>query len=162
MGRCLALANRGGSLVKAPPPRPRPRVATTAPERLHRNREIGGTRARVLKLSILPRWLSNQWFTDSLVAHDNSYFLQCRSRGAKISPLFSTYPLLNTPVAAPRPSHGYFKSLPILTRIYPSVDAGVPPRFPQWAGNARRATGGIRVEPAGKKSLDVRRDRRDE
>jgi hypothetical protein len=35
---------------------------------------------------ILPRWLSNQWFTDSLVGHANFHFLQCRARGAKLPP----------------------------------------------------------------------------
>src|ERR1035437_8766199 len=35
---------------------------------------------------ILPRWFSNQWLTDSLVAHPNFHFLQCRARGAKPFP----------------------------------------------------------------------------
>jgi hypothetical protein len=66
------------------------------------------------------------------------------SRGAKTSPLVSTYPILNTPLAALRPSRGFLKSLPILTRISYSLSARVPAVSPQCcaecsAANCRRA-----------------------
>jgi hypothetical protein len=38
--------------------------------------------------------------------------------------------LSNTPVAASRPSVGCFVSLPVLTRISPSLPFGVPPVYP--------------------------------
>src|ERR1035441_3443719 len=44
------------------------------------------------------------------------------------------HPLLNTTFAEPRPSCGSNWELPILTHIYPSVDAGVPPVSPQCSG----------------------------
>src|ERR1022692_2111937 len=65
------------------------------------------------------------------------YFLQCRTWGAKLTPLVSIYPLHNTPVAQPRPCGGSNYELPILTQIYPSVDAGVPPVSPQSFSNGR-------------------------
>src|ERR1017187_1711322 len=37
---------------------------------------------------ILPRWFSNQWLTDSLVAYSTFHFLQCRARGAIRIPSF--------------------------------------------------------------------------
>src|ERR1035437_6789394 len=68
---------------------------------------------------------------------DTSFgFLQCRARGVKISPLVSAHPPRNTPVATPRPRHRHFVNLPILTRIYPSVDGGVPPRIPPVRGES--------------------------
>jgi 16S rRNA G966 N2-methylase RsmD len=50
--------------------------------------------------------------------------------GAKTSPLFSTYPLQNTPVAALRPCNGSDVDFPILTRISPSFPSGGPPKIP--------------------------------
>src|ERR1039457_4009540 len=50
--------------------------------------------------------------------------------GATLTPLVSTYTPLDTTVAEPRPGGGSNWELPILTQIYPSVDAGVPPQFP--------------------------------
>src|ERR1035437_5683226 len=58
--------------------------------------------------------------------------------GAKLSPLFSTYPIANTPVAAPRSSYGSFVNLPILTRISLSLSPRVPPVSPQCFANAPR------------------------
>ena len=55
----------------------------------------------------------------------------CLTWGAKLSPLVSTYPLQNTPVAALPARDDRNRELPILTRIYPSVDGGVPPESPQ-------------------------------
>ena len=53
----------------------------------HRNRATSaGASGRVSPSLILPRWLSNQRVTDSLVAYTNLYFLQCRSRGANLLP----------------------------------------------------------------------------
>ena len=49
--------------------------------------------------------------------------------------------LQSTPVAAPGPSQGRFVNLPILTRIYPSVDGGVPPESPQCGANGKRGGG---------------------
>jgi hypothetical protein len=89
-------------------------------------------------VGVLPRWVWNQQLRGSLVKHESSHLLQCRARGATLSPLVSTYPLLNTPVAVLRPNHGCFKSLPILTRIYPNVDAGIPPVSPQCAAKTAR------------------------
>jgi hypothetical protein len=45
------------------------------PERYIETENRRRTEARVFKSPILPRWFSNQWFTDSLVAHANFYFL---------------------------------------------------------------------------------------
>src|ERR1035437_3611368 len=74
-------------------------------------------------------------------AHANFHFLQCRARGAKLSPLFPTQPLENTPVVAPRPHQGCFVNLPVLTRISLSLSPRVPPVSPQCFANAPRTNG---------------------
>jgi hypothetical protein len=58
-------------------------------------------------------------------------FETCPGWGAKLSLLFSTYPLQNTPVAVVCLDGGRNWELPILTRIYPSVDRRIPPVSPQ-------------------------------
>src|ERR1035437_5237167 len=55
----------------------------------------------------------------------------------------------NPMLGAPRPCHGWNRELPILTRIDPSVDGGVPPVSPQWCANGRRGTGPKRRVRAG-------------
>jgi hypothetical protein len=63
------------------------------------------------------------------------------SRGAKLNPLCSTYPLHNTPVAQPRPRPARNLDLPILTQISPSLPARVPPESPQCFANGQREGG---------------------
>jgi hypothetical protein len=45
------------------------------PERYIETENRRLTAVPVLTASILPRWFSNQWHTDSLVGHGNFYFL---------------------------------------------------------------------------------------
>jgi len=46
-----------------------------AAQAAHRNRETQARDCLVFMRLILPRWFSNQWFTDSLLAHTHFYFL---------------------------------------------------------------------------------------
>ena len=71
-------------------------------------------------------------------------FEMCPDWGANLSPLLSTHPLLNTPVAGLRPSHGCFQSLPVLTQIYPNFPSQSPQFPPSGAPATRRVMrGGI-------------------